>query len=517
MKFNVLLTGLSLALGASAQLSLPKVTLAPTVLRRADADLAGVIKQYDSAVTDFDTEVNGFSSLNNAYDFNHAAGFLVGVINGSADAVSSSTGVAITDAVSTLVDTLQTDVSTLVSDLSSKKSTFQSLSFCADLRMITSDIVSTNDRLVNAILAKVPTDNQDSAQQLASGISDSWNKAKSDFAEGSCVDGSATSTGTSSSPTSTDGGGSGTTAPSSNGSGTPRQTNQPNREPSGNGTLSAGAKAGIGIGVSLVVLIAMGLGLFLILRQRQRRNASAGQGPPHPGHPPAPAYPGVEGMAVVGKVDGSPSWGNTTPAGLSQGPWPSGPSTATPPQPELDGRAYTPGIVGTGTQPQAVEMGPAPPAVPELGAYSQYNMDPASMQQQQPPPATPQELPARPDYPNAYSSPQPTAAVRSNPSPLEQSSQPAGATVHHEPGLQASPPETQPVSEEQQQQQQQRPADGMGANDQHLNQLMEEHSRLERQRQTILQLQDIEAQQAAIQERIAAAQNSRTPGGPSGG
>jgi hypothetical protein len=47
--------------------------------------------------------------------------------------------------------------------------------------------------------------------------------------------------------------------------------------------------------------------------------------------------------------------------------------------------------------------------------------------------------------------------------------------------------------------------------------LMEEHEQLEQQRQRLLQLEQIEQQQAALRERIAAARGTRSPGSTGSG
>lgn len=404
MKLSISLGFALCAFSIAAAVQPPPSLGGYSALVRRDVDLAYYFKVYDAAVKNLTTHTNPSSSdPRNGYDFGYAASYLVGVMDGGASSIQKS-GASVSDAVPSVIQAVQDDVGTLVTTLISKKSAFELVNACETLRMITSDFVTHNANLTSTLLAKLPSDYQETAQGFASSIGSSYLKASSAFAEGNCIDGSGSSSSTTSianpgAPSPTGGSGTsptydpnptdGTGQPSqTDNSGQPSQTgdsgNQNNPGRTNSDALSAGAKVGLGVGVSVGVLSLIGgaLALWFCLRRRQQP-----QTPVYSNTAIMPPYPEVEdtGKRELGGVEiqpppqKSPAPSSVAAAVVAGQPY-SQPST------ELDGRQHTPGPVVMDNRqhtPGPVEMEPAAAPTPELSIHPYHVYDPGYNQQPQ--------------------------------------------------------------------------------------------------------------------------------------
>jgi hypothetical protein len=312
-------------------------------------------------------------------------------------------------------------------------------------------------------------------------------------------------------------------------SGFPQETGvyPPDETDGSNGGLSTGAKAGIGVGVSLGVLLIAGIvGFFLWRRRKQRLAAAQGQQQPYVpppggmselgagGFPKGPAELSSQGQIVPGMAGG--------PAISTPG---TGYHTVSPNTPAISGFYTTsPTVVGS-------ELGTSSPRPPELETIhpAQYQELPG---QSHPPPAelgpapvSMPELPAPTYYPQGAQQPYNWTPQDS---PPIQNSPDTGVAVMPQLGSgRHTPTPTSPIPSPpvQQQQQQQQPIfmhpaqpSEQEPSPAELSHLMDQHSQLEARKQRLLQLQQIEDEQAALQQKIQSMQGGHQggPGGPSG-
>src|SRR3569833_260022 len=302
---------------------------------------------------------------------------------------------------------------------------------------------------------------------------------------------------------------SGSGGPSSSGAGNTTD----NGVGSGKAGLSTGEQAGIGVGVGLGVPLRLGLAAFLFWKYGRHRPAAADGAQPSQveqftGMPEMEGWPG----AMAGGVGAAAA---TAEADKAIHPI-AGYQQQHQPLAELDTVRAEPYPAGLSPQERAYEVEATPRPVPELQGqpYMQQPFDPQQPAQE-----------------HQYYHPQAAEMVAA----AAAGGMERGDMAHEQ--VQAPPPTISTVS-----QVYSTPPSGVispasldsaalgavsgpspshpemvGQGGQDLEQLRQQHAELESRRQRLLQLQEIEQQQAALRTRIAAAEGvGQTPAGPSG-
>ncbi|KAF6807369.1 cell wall protein [Colletotrichum sojae] len=179
MKFTDI-TLLTLAAGVIAE--------APTrvVVERDLATIQGVITQVGNQLKSLNTAIQGFSG--DITQLGTAAGSFITTLQQGTTQVEGTSEITLNEALNLqqYVSGLQNDGNALIKGLKDKRPEFEKANLCG---VIGQQITSTGDsaqKLIDAVVKKVPQSVQQVAAQLAGGFAKSISETKDDFAPGKC-------------------------------------------------------------------------------------------------------------------------------------------------------------------------------------------------------------------------------------------------------------------------------------------------------------------------------------------
>ncbi|KAI0445121.1 hydrophobic surface binding protein A-domain-containing protein [Xylaria telfairii] len=156
-----------LAFTAAAEMQLYSL---PTPVKRDINTVTSVVAQISDAITQLDSSVKTFES--DSTQLKSDADNLVSTIKSGASAIASAGAIELSDALGLqdVATSLTTAGQTLIADLQSKKDAFEASQLCGTIQSTITSIGSEVQGFVDAVVKQLPTDAQEAATQLTSGI-----------------------------------------------------------------------------------------------------------------------------------------------------------------------------------------------------------------------------------------------------------------------------------------------------------------------------------------------------------
>lgn len=161
----------------------------PTLVRRDLATVTQVVEAVGQSLSALDQAVTSFSG--DVAPLNSAAQALETVVTEGATTIQNTPEpLSQTDALALQapIGALQTQGEQLVANLDAQKDAIQQAGLCGVVREQGAALTTNSQALIDAIVAKVPTELQSIATQLADGFVQVLQQNEANFAEGSCVD-----------------------------------------------------------------------------------------------------------------------------------------------------------------------------------------------------------------------------------------------------------------------------------------------------------------------------------------
>ncbi|KAL0943168.1 cell wall protein [Colletotrichum truncatum] len=186
MKFTTEITLLTMAAGVFAEAPTRVQRDTPSLVERDLATISGVIQQVDNQLKSLNTAVQGFNGDINGLAT--AAGGLVNTLQQGTQQVDATSEITLNEALNLqqFVTGLQTDGNALIKGLNDKKPEFEKANLCGVIVTNVEQTGASAQKLIDAVVKKVPQSVQQVASQLAGSFSKSLTDAKDNFAPGKC-------------------------------------------------------------------------------------------------------------------------------------------------------------------------------------------------------------------------------------------------------------------------------------------------------------------------------------------
>lgn len=186
MKFFTEITLLALAAGALAETPTRVQRDAPSVVERDLATISGVIQQVDNQLKQLSTAVQNFNG--DLGGLAGAAGAFINTLQQGTQQVEQTSEITLNEALNLqqFVSGLQSDGNALIKGLNDKKPDFEKANLCGVLLSQVDQTGTSAQKLIDAVVKKVPQSIQQVASQLAGSFAKSLNDAKDTFSPGKC-------------------------------------------------------------------------------------------------------------------------------------------------------------------------------------------------------------------------------------------------------------------------------------------------------------------------------------------
>lgn len=186
MKFTTEITLLALAAGAFAEMPTRVQRDVPSVVERDLATISGVIQQVDNQLKSLNTAVQGFNGDINGLAT--AAGSLVSTLQQGTTQVDATSEITLNEALNLqqFVSGLQSDGNALIKGLNDKKPEFEKANLCNVIVTQIDQTGTSAQKLIDAVVKKVPQSVQSVASQLAGSFAKSLSDSKDNFSPGKC-------------------------------------------------------------------------------------------------------------------------------------------------------------------------------------------------------------------------------------------------------------------------------------------------------------------------------------------
>ncbi|KAF9877243.1 hypothetical protein CkaCkLH20_05509 [Colletotrichum karsti] len=186
MKFTTEITLLTLAAGAFAEMPTRVQRDVPSVVERDLATISGVIQQVDNQLKMLNTAVQGFNGDINGLAT--AAGGFVNTLQQGTQQVEGTSEITLNEALNLqqFVTGLQSDGNALIKGLNDKKPEFEKANLCGVIVSQVDQTGTSAQKLIDAVVKKVPQSVQQVAAQLAGSFAKSLSDAKDNFSPGKC-------------------------------------------------------------------------------------------------------------------------------------------------------------------------------------------------------------------------------------------------------------------------------------------------------------------------------------------